>query len=96
MQRAWALGYGALAITDECSVAGVVRAWQALGELERSAETDDAAAQALGANAATLAALHAARAAALGQTSASPPADADLRAASASPPRARWSGAPAA
>ena len=36
VRRAWALGYSALAITDECSVAGVVRAWQTLGELERS------------------------------------------------------------
>ncbi|MEB2347140.1 MAG: error-prone DNA polymerase [Comamonadaceae bacterium] len=36
VRRAWALGYTALAITDECSVAGAVRAWQALGALERS------------------------------------------------------------
>ena len=59
VQRAWALGYTALAITDECSVAGVVRAWQALGELERSAgaQQDDSV------NGAALAALHAARAA---------------------------------
>lgn len=28
MAQAYALGYGALAITDECSLAGVVRAWQ--------------------------------------------------------------------
>ncbi len=28
VRRAWALGYSALAITDECSVAGVVRAWK--------------------------------------------------------------------
>ena len=28
VRRAWALGYAALAITDECSVAGVVRAWK--------------------------------------------------------------------
>ena len=34
VQRAHALGYGALAITDECSVAGVVRAQ---GEAERLA-----------------------------------------------------------
>ena len=58
VRRAWALGYAALAITDECSVAGVVRAWQALGELVRS--SDDAAADA------QLLALHAARRAALG------------------------------
>src|SRR5690606_26146642 len=30
--RAKALGYRALAITDECSVAGVVRAWEAARE----------------------------------------------------------------
>src|SRR5690606_12611093 len=29
VHRALALGYSALAITDECSLAGVVRAWQA-------------------------------------------------------------------
>ncbi len=34
VRRAWALGYTALAITDECSVAGVVRAWKALGDLK--------------------------------------------------------------
>jgi len=28
-QRATALGYQALAITDECTLAGIVRAWQA-------------------------------------------------------------------
>ena len=28
-QRAAALGYQALAITDECTLAGIVRAWQA-------------------------------------------------------------------
>ncbi|MDR6539503.1 error-prone DNA polymerase [Variovorax soli] len=33
VQRAYALGYEALAITDECSVAGVVRAHEALREL---------------------------------------------------------------
>jgi error-prone DNA polymerase len=33
VQRAHALGYQALALTDECSVAGVVRAWQACREL---------------------------------------------------------------
>ena len=54
VRRAWALGYAALAITDECSVAGVVRAWAALGELERTCgnAVDD-----------ELALLHAARAA---------------------------------
>ena len=31
--RAAELGYAALAITDECSLAGVVRAWSALREL---------------------------------------------------------------
>ncbi|WP_298433178.1 PHP domain-containing protein [Ottowia sp.] len=55
VQRAWALGYTALAVTDEASVAGVVRAWQALGALERS-QADPADDE--------LAALHAARAAA--------------------------------
>ena len=30
VRRAWCLGYTALALTDECSVAGVVRAWSAL------------------------------------------------------------------
>jgi error-prone DNA polymerase len=30
VERAWDLGYEALAITDECSVAGVVRAWSGL------------------------------------------------------------------
>ncbi|TXI31936.1 MAG: error-prone DNA polymerase [Ottowia sp.] len=55
VRRAWALGYTALAITDECSVAGAVRAWQALADLERSrdAAVEDP----------ELAALHAARAA---------------------------------
>ncbi|MBY4675912.1 error-prone DNA polymerase [Marinobacterium arenosum] len=33
VQRAAELGYRALALTDECSVAGVVRAWQACREL---------------------------------------------------------------
>lgn len=32
MQRAHQLGYQALAITDECSMAGIVRAWQAARE----------------------------------------------------------------
>jgi len=34
VQRAEALGYQALALTDECSVAGVVRAWEASRELK--------------------------------------------------------------
>jgi error-prone DNA polymerase len=33
VQRAWELGYSALAITDECSVAGVVRAHSALQDM---------------------------------------------------------------
>ncbi len=33
VQRAYELGYEALAITDECSVAGVVRAFEGLREL---------------------------------------------------------------
>ncbi|MFT3777290.1 MAG: PHP domain-containing protein [Ottowia sp.] len=53
VRRAWALGYAALAITDECSVAGVVRAWQALSELEGTRSGDEE----------ELALLHAARAA---------------------------------
>ena len=32
VERAAALGYAALALTDECSVAGVVRAWEAARE----------------------------------------------------------------
>ena len=59
VHRAWALGYSALAITDECSVAGVVRAWQTLGELEKSAAAPGDGS--VGAQA--LAALHSARAA---------------------------------
>lgn len=54
VRRAWALGYAALAVTDECSVAGAVRAWQALGDLQRSAADPGDAEQAP---------LHAARAA---------------------------------
>lgn len=34
VRRAYDLGYEALAITDECSVAGVVRAWSGWGEYE--------------------------------------------------------------
>jgi error-prone DNA polymerase len=33
VERAWKLGYAALAITDECSVAGVVRAYTALKDM---------------------------------------------------------------
>ncbi|HTW73319.1 MAG TPA: error-prone DNA polymerase [Steroidobacteraceae bacterium] len=35
VERAHALGYRALALTDECSLAGVVRAHEALGDLSR-------------------------------------------------------------
>lgn len=42
VRRAWALGYTALAITDECSVAGVVRAWSALRVCAQVAEPGDA------------------------------------------------------
>ncbi|MBK6867113.1 MAG: PHP domain-containing protein [Burkholderiales bacterium] len=41
VRRAWALGYTALAITDECSVAGVVRAWTALKVCARAPEPGD-------------------------------------------------------
>ncbi|MDO5693249.1 MAG: error-prone DNA polymerase [Pseudomonadota bacterium] len=44
VRRAWALGYTALTITDECSVAGVVRAWKELGDCQRAlaaGEADD-------------------------------------------------------
>ena len=41
VRRAWALGYTALAITDECSVAGVVRAWSALKLCARAPEPGD-------------------------------------------------------
>ena len=41
VRRAWALGYTALAITDECSVAGVVRGWSALKVCARAAEPGD-------------------------------------------------------
>ena len=37
VQRAVELGYGALAITDECSVAGVVRAHVAAKDVEAQA-----------------------------------------------------------
>ncbi|MBN9408399.1 MAG: error-prone DNA polymerase [Burkholderiales bacterium] len=36
--QAWDLGYDALAITDECSLAGVVRAWSGLKDYARLAE----------------------------------------------------------
>ncbi|MBP7567858.1 MAG: PHP domain-containing protein, partial [Burkholderiaceae bacterium] len=36
--QAWDLGYDALAITDECSLAGVVRAWSGLKDYIRLAE----------------------------------------------------------
>jgi error-prone DNA polymerase len=38
MERACAQGYQALAITDECSVAGVVQAWQALRDFSSADE----------------------------------------------------------
>ncbi|WP_051235829.1 error-prone DNA polymerase [Ottowia thiooxydans] len=41
VRRAWALGYEALAITDECSVAGVVRAWKELGLCESGSDAYD-------------------------------------------------------
>ncbi|MET4575107.1 error-prone DNA polymerase [Ottowia thiooxydans] len=41
VRRAWALGYEALAITDECSVAGVVRAWKELGLCETGSDAYD-------------------------------------------------------
>ena len=41
VRRAWALGYTALAITDECSVAGVVRAWSAHKVCARAPEPSD-------------------------------------------------------
>ncbi|WKB52080.1 error-prone DNA polymerase [Eleftheria terrae] len=37
VERAAALGYSALALTDECSLAGVVRAWQGLKDLQQQA-----------------------------------------------------------
>ncbi|MBT10860.1 MAG: error-prone DNA polymerase [Oceanospirillaceae bacterium] len=40
IQQAVALGYQALAITDECSLAGVVRAWQALQDLQQETENN--------------------------------------------------------
>jgi error-prone DNA polymerase len=38
VERAWELGYAALAITDECSVAGVVRAYAALKDMKLPAD----------------------------------------------------------
>ncbi len=40
VERAEALGYAALAITDECSVAGVVRAWLAVQHLTKKRKKD--------------------------------------------------------
>ncbi len=40
VRRAYELGYSALAITDECSVAGVVRAWQGLLDLQEEAREE--------------------------------------------------------
>ena len=42
VQRAHKLGYSALALTDECSVAGVVRAWKALGDCEKALKSGTA------------------------------------------------------
>ncbi len=42
VRRAWALGYTALAITDECSVAGVVRAWKELSDCRHVLEAREA------------------------------------------------------
>ena len=40
VERAYELGYAALAITDECSVAGVVRAYAALKDMNLAARND--------------------------------------------------------
>ena len=40
VERAYQLGYAALAITDECSVAGVVRAWAAWRDLQALLTTE--------------------------------------------------------
>ena len=40
VRRAHELGYSALAITDECSLAGVVRAWQGLLDLQEEAREE--------------------------------------------------------
>ena len=42
VRRAWGLGYTALAITDECSVAGVVRAWKARKDAQTALEAGEA------------------------------------------------------
>ena len=42
VRRAWALGYTALAITDECSVAGVVRAWKELTDCTKALAENEA------------------------------------------------------
>ncbi len=42
VRRAWALGFEALAITDECSVAGVVRAWRERNACQRALEEGEA------------------------------------------------------
>ncbi|HOB67454.1 error-prone DNA polymerase [Ottowia sp.] len=47
VRRAWGLGYTALAITDECSVAGVVRAWKARKDAQTALETGEADAELL-------------------------------------------------
>ena len=47
VRRAHALGYAALAVTDECSVAGAVQAWRALADLKGDLH-DAAAGQAPG------------------------------------------------
>ena len=39
--QAWALGYEALAITDECSVAGVVRAHMAVKKIAAAQKADN-------------------------------------------------------
>ncbi|WP_374673695.1 error-prone DNA polymerase [Ideonella sp.] len=41
--QAQARGYGALALTDECSLAGVVRAWEAVQDLAKSSQPAQAA-----------------------------------------------------
>ena len=42
VRRAWALGYTALAITDECSVAGVVRAWKERNDSQKALQAGEA------------------------------------------------------
>lgn len=43
MLQAQARGYGALALTDECSLAGVVRAWEAVQDMAKSTAPSQAA-----------------------------------------------------